>query len=163
MLTVLLEAYLVMRVGSAYWSYHSKLAALNATLGEHQHLFVPETAKIAAFVFVAVCLLKLIMAVGNYTHASNRTDRTVEAVNGHKSLMTKVTVISLVLSGVTVVALNMHKGNLVHVATVVDSLKQSVYMQMALHLIGHYLMIRLNLQESKLPRIVDLKAHQARI
>ena len=91
-------------------------------------MLVPETAKIAAFVFVCVCLMRLVTAMGNYTHASNRTDRTVEAVNGHKSLMMKSTFISIVFSGVAVVALNMHSTNLVHISTVVDNLKNSIYL-----------------------------------
>ena len=160
---MLVEAYLVMRIGSAYWSYHSRIAALNATLNETTQLLVPETAKIAAFVFVLICVMKIVAAIGNYSHAASRTDRTVEAVNSHKSLMMKSTVVSTVFSLASVSALNMHTGNQLHIATVVDNLKQSIYLQMALHLIGHYLMKRLHTQEAKLPRIVDLKAHQTKL
>lgn len=157
------EAYLAARIIMAYLTYHAKLHAVNLHLGLSAHLVVPETAKIAAFIFIGVCALKLIMAVANYSHATTRTDRTVENVNGHRSLMLKVTVLTLLASAAAVCCLNAHKGYAVEVAGVVDSFKQSVYFQIALQIAGHYLMNKLHEQESKLPRIVDMKAHATRI
>ena len=69
---------------------------------------VPETAKIAAFIFIGVCAMKLILAVANYSHATTRTDRTVENVNSHKSLMIKVTFVSVLASVAAIFCLNAH-------------------------------------------------------
>ena len=162
-LTVVLEGYLIARVGLAYSAYHNKLAAFNLQLGGGAHLLVPETAKIAAFIFVCLCAMKLLVGVFNYSHASCRTDRTVERVNSHNSLMLKVTCASLLVSGLFLWGLASHQGAFVQVSHVADSLKQSIYFQMVLQLVGHYLINRLHDKESGLDRIVDLKAHAAKL
>ena len=67
----------------AYFTYHSRLTTINLGLSQGVHLVVPETAKISAFIFVCISLMKLVVGIFNYSHASNRTDRTVERVNTH--------------------------------------------------------------------------------
>ena len=76
--------------------------------------------------------MKLILAVANYSHATTRTDRTVENVNSHKSLMIKVTFVSVLASVAAIFCLNAHKGYVEEVSGVVESFKQSIYFQIGL-------------------------------
>ena len=156
----LMETFMAYRVGLAYYAYHMRMTAVNEIA---PRIFVPETAKIAAFIFLGVCALKFILAVANYKHASRRTDRTVESVNSHQQFMAKVSFVCVLASAAAIWGLNVHKKSLPESQSAAESVQKSVYVQIAVQLVGHYLMNSLHDQESKLSRIVDLRAHGAKL
>ena len=159
-MTVLMESFMAYGVGMAYYTYHMRLSGINEIT---PRLLVPETAKISAFIFIGVCMLKLVTAVSNFSHAGTRTNRTVENVNGQRSFLQKVTIVSTLASLAILYCLNSHKVLMPEAQSAAESLEQSVYFQIALQLVSHYLMNSLHDQEAKLPRIVDLRAHSTKL
>ena len=164
--TILFELWMVARVSGSYLTYHSKLADINQNFGTDAKKLVPETTKIAAFIYMGNCLMKFIAAITNYHHAGARTERTIENVNNHNSFTLKVTAVSLLISVLVLFCLNTHKtSNLANsrISQIIESLKGSVYAQIVLQFIAHYFMSRLHDKESKLARVVDLDAHRAKL
>lgn len=65
-ITVLFELWMVTRVGGSYLTFHSKLAAINQSYGVDAKKLVPDTVKIAAFIYIGNCLMKFVAAITNY-------------------------------------------------------------------------------------------------
>ena len=77
--------------------------------------------------------------------------------------MQKVTVVSLIFSIAAIMLLNAHKANVLEVRSTVEQFQKSIYLQSTLQLLSHYLVNSLHDQESKLPRIIDIKAHSTKL
>ena len=134
-MTILFELWMVARLVGSYMTYHSKLAAINQNFGVDAKNLVPDTVKIAAFIYMGNCLMKFVAAITNYHHAGVRTERTIENVNGHNSFTLKVTAVSLLISVIVLFCLNTHQtSNLdnTRLCEIIESLKGSVYAQLAL-------------------------------
>ena len=95
---LVVEGVSFMRLASNVITYHERIQLANNQIGGTMKVLTPDSVQMSSLAFLVNIVLKAIAAVASFSHASQRTNRTVEKTNSHKAFATKIVIAVAILT-----------------------------------------------------------------